>query len=181
LDNNYTPKKIGNFNIPKTLIETKVDTLAILEIMLRKNIATWEEIDEIREAVVIHLNAIYPELQLTYSTPKPLYQEAGFDKKEEPQKPLFYTAPPPELEKIEPVKKEVQKEVPLYQTNQPKILQQKNITPKNDEKKEETKQEIVEKKEDLNSNTDNNKTSNIPPKIVLGPPKILTTPPRKKL
>ena len=43
----YTPKKIGNFNIPKSVIECKIDTLAILELMLRKNIASWEEIDEI--------------------------------------------------------------------------------------------------------------------------------------
>lgn len=184
MDNNYTPKKIGNFNIPKTLIETKVDTLAILELMLRKNIATWEEIDEIREAVVIHLNAIYPELQLSYSTPKPLYQEAGFDKKEEPAKPLYYSVPPPEIEKVEPIKKETPKELPLYQTNQPKILQQQKVNnniQQNIQQKEEIKEEIKrdlqsqEQKEEIKQNI------NTPPKIVSGPPKILTTPPRKKL
>lgn len=185
MDNNYTPKKIGNFNIPKTLIETKVDTLAILELMLRKNIATWEEIDEIREAVVIHLNAIYPELQLSYSTPKPLYQEAGFDKKEEPAKPLFYTPPPPELEKIETVKKDTPKEIPLYQTNQPKILQQKTapvIQQKEEikeELKQEIKQEVQEQREEIKSAPVN--PISPPPKIVTGPPKILTNPPRKKI
>lgn len=184
MDNNYTPKKIGNFNIPKTLIETKVDTLAILEVMLRKNIATWEEIDEIREAVVMHLNAIYPELQLSYATPKPLYQEAGFDKKDEPAKPLFYTPPPPELEKIETVKKEAPKEMPLYQTNQPKILQQRTgpvIQQKEEireEVKKEIKQEVQEQREEVKAPVNPVST---PPKIMTGPPKILTTPPRKKM
>lgn len=177
MDNNYTPKKIGNFNIPKTLIETKVDTLAILELMLRKNIATWEEIDEIREAVVMHLNAIYPELQLSYATPKPLYQEAGFDKKEEPAKPLFYTPPAPELEKIETVKKEVPKEMPLYQTNQPKILQQRTAPVV--QQKEEIKEEIQEQREEIKAVPVNPVST--PPKIMSGPPKILTTPPRKKM
>jgi hypothetical protein len=94
--NDYTPKKIGNFNIPKSVIECKIDTLAILELMLRKNIASWEEIDEIREAVVLHLNVMFPELQLTYSTPPPMKEEAPFMPPEAPAKPLFYSAPPPD-------------------------------------------------------------------------------------
>lgn len=89
------PKKIGNFNIPKTVIECKVDTLAFLEILLRKNLVSWEEIEEIREAVVMHMNIMYPELQLSYSSPPPLKDQAPFPVEE--KKPLFYSAPPPEL------------------------------------------------------------------------------------
>ncbi|MEK7432356.1 MAG: hypothetical protein AABZ74_04425, partial [Cyanobacteriota bacterium] len=74
--NNSTPKKIGNFNIPKTVIECKVDTLAFLELLLRKKIATWDEIEEVRETVVLHMNVIYPELQLSYSSPAPLKDQA---------------------------------------------------------------------------------------------------------
>ncbi len=104
LNDNVTPKKIGSFNIPKSVIECKIDTLAILELLLRKNVASWEEIDEIREAVVMHLNVMYPELQLTYQTPKPLKDEAPIPGTEpqQPQKPLFYSAPPPEVTNASP-------------------------------------------------------------------------------
>lgn len=95
--NNSTPKKIGNFNIPKTVIECKVDTLAFLELLLRKKIATWDEIEEVRETVVLHMNVIYPELQLSYSSPAPLKDQAPLPNSEEAKKPLFYSAPPPEV------------------------------------------------------------------------------------
>src|SRR3712207_9558577 len=48
---NTVPKIVGGFNIPKTVIETKVDTLTFLELLLRKGLCTDEEIDEIRAAV----------------------------------------------------------------------------------------------------------------------------------
>ncbi len=64
------PGLIGNFNIPKSVIENKVDVLTFLELMVRKGIVTPEELDEIRSAVVAHLNAAYPELELSYSTPE---------------------------------------------------------------------------------------------------------------
>jgi hypothetical protein len=117
----YTPKKIGNFNIPKSVIECKIDTLAILELMLRKNIASWEEIDEIREAVVLHLNVMFPELQLTYTTPPPLKEEAPFTAPEQPAKPLFYSAPPPEGANapVDEGKPKAAAPPPLFQNVQP--------------------------------------------------------------
>lgn len=63
------PGLIGNFNIPKAVIENKVDVLTFLELMVRKGIVSAEELDDIRSAVVAHLNAAYPELELSYSTP----------------------------------------------------------------------------------------------------------------
>lgn len=64
------PGLIGNFNIPKAVIENKVDALTFLELMVRKGIVTPEELDDIRSAVVAHLNAAFPELELSYSTPE---------------------------------------------------------------------------------------------------------------
>lgn len=64
------PGLIGNFNIPKAVIENKVDVLTFLELMVRKGIVTPEELDDIRSAVVAHLNAAFPELELSYSTPE---------------------------------------------------------------------------------------------------------------
>lgn len=127
----YTPKKIGNFNIPKTIIECKVDSLAFLELLLRKNIATWDEIEEIRAAVVLHLNVMYPDLQLSYATPQSLKDQAPIAAPEDPAKPLFYSAPPPEVlnatqASSNPTPNEAPKPVagsPLYHTAQPKILQ----------------------------------------------------------
>ena len=63
------PGLIGNFNIPKAVIENKVDVLTFLELMVRKGVVTAAELDEIRAAVVAHLNAAYPELDLSYTTP----------------------------------------------------------------------------------------------------------------
>lgn len=127
------PKKIGNFNIPKTVIECKVDTLAFLELLLRKKLVTWDEIEEVREAVVMHMNIMYPELQLSYSSPPPLKDQAPLP--EEEKKPLFYSAPPPDLvgqtvpapSPVEPVAEtpKVQSNTasPLYaaSVNQPRI------------------------------------------------------------
>jgi hypothetical protein len=100
-------KIVGGFNIPKSVIETKVDTLTFLELLLRKGLATAEEIDEIREAVVLHLNVLYPELQLTYSTPTPLADQVSQVSDSAPAKaasapisaaaPLFIDAPPPKF------------------------------------------------------------------------------------
>jgi hypothetical protein len=64
------PGLIGNFNIPKAVIENKVDVLTFLELMVRKGIVTPEELDDIRSAVVAHLNSAFPELELSYSTPE---------------------------------------------------------------------------------------------------------------
>lgn len=64
------PGLIGNFNIPKAVIENKVDVLTFLELMVRKGIVTPEELDDIRSAVVAHLNAAFPELELSYTTPE---------------------------------------------------------------------------------------------------------------
>lgn len=97
---NVTPKKIGNFNVPKNVIECKIDTLAFLELLLRKNICTWEEVEEVREAVVMHLNVIFPELQLSYTTPQPLREQAPITPPEQPQKPLYYTANPTDIENV---------------------------------------------------------------------------------
>ncbi len=63
------PGLIGNFNIPKAVIENKVDVLTFLELMVRKGVVTAAELDDIRAAVVAHLNAAYPELDLSYTTP----------------------------------------------------------------------------------------------------------------
>jgi len=68
---NSVPKLVGGFNIPKAVIENKVDVLTFLELMVRKNIVTPQELDEIRGAVVAHLNAAYPDLQLSYNTAGP--------------------------------------------------------------------------------------------------------------
>lgn len=72
----FIPGLIGNFNIPKAVIENKVDVLTFLELMVRKNIITAQELDEVRAAVVAHLNAAYPELELSYSTPEELARQA---------------------------------------------------------------------------------------------------------
>jgi len=72
----FIPGLIGNFNIPKAVIENKVDVLTFLELMVRKNIITAQELDEVRAAVVAHLNAAYPELELSYSTPEELAKQA---------------------------------------------------------------------------------------------------------
>lgn len=71
------PGLIGNFNIPKAVIENKVDVLTFLELMVRKGVVSAQELDEIRAAVVAHLNAIYPELDLQYATPESMGQQAG--------------------------------------------------------------------------------------------------------
>ncbi|PKL78060.1 MAG: hypothetical protein CVV27_03975, partial [Candidatus Melainabacteria bacterium HGW-Melainabacteria-1] len=57
--------------------ENKVDVLTFLELMVRKGIVTAQELDEIRAAVVAHLNAAYPELELSYSTPEELARAAS--------------------------------------------------------------------------------------------------------
>ncbi|HEY9841127.1 MAG: hypothetical protein ACAI44_02050 [Candidatus Sericytochromatia bacterium] len=73
----FIPGLIGNFNIPKAVIENKVDVLTFLELMVRKNIISAQELDEVRAAVVAHLNAAYPELELSYSTPEELAKQAS--------------------------------------------------------------------------------------------------------
>jgi hypothetical protein len=73
---NTVPKTIGGFNIPKAVIENKVDVLTFLEILVRKNIITPEELDSVRAAVVAHLNIMYPELQLSYTTPEAMASQA---------------------------------------------------------------------------------------------------------
>lgn len=83
----FIPGLIGNFNIPKAVIENKVDVLTFLELMVRKGIITAQELDEVRAAVVAHLNAAYPELELSYSTPEELAKSA-------PQPPLATTPAP---------------------------------------------------------------------------------------
>ena len=103
---NTVPKIVGNFNIPKAVIESKVDTLTFLELLLRKGLATDEEIDEIRSAVVAHLNVMYPDLRLTYATPLPLAEQAPLEQQQQqptttikagPAAPLFIDAPPPKF------------------------------------------------------------------------------------
>lgn len=73
---NTVPKTIGGFNIPKAVIENKVDVLTFLEILVRKNIISAEELDSVRAAVVAHLNIMYPELQLSYTTPEAMASQA---------------------------------------------------------------------------------------------------------
>ena len=89
------PKIIGGFNLPKAVIESKVDTLTFLEILIRKNIITPDELDEIRAAVVEHLNILYPELDLSYTTPPPLGQQVGNQPIQ--QSLLNPMAPPPKF------------------------------------------------------------------------------------
>lgn len=92
---NSVPKLVGGFNIPKAVIENKVDVLTFLEIMVRKNIVTPQELDEIRGAVVAHLNAAYPDLQLSYNTAGPPIPP--------PAKPMgaaFQSAPPPVIQPV---------------------------------------------------------------------------------
>ncbi|MFN8578470.1 MAG: hypothetical protein U0354_16695 [Candidatus Sericytochromatia bacterium] len=186
---NVTPKKIGNFNVPKNVIECKVDTLTFLEILLRKNICTWEEIEEIREVVVMHLNVIFPELQLSYSTPAPLKDQAPLTPPEQPQKPLYYTPSPTEFETVnnsEPEKQEQPQTPqqatqstgtnPLYHTNQPKILSANKPNPSAGIKP-------------INNNpvqapqAGANNPNPAPKPLIpnAGPPKILNAPPRKKI
>jgi len=90
------PKTIGGFNIPKAVIEAKVDTLTFLEILIRKGIITAEELDEIRGAVVEHLNILYPELKLSYTTPPALSEQAPQVSKPQTTLPL-YASPPPNI------------------------------------------------------------------------------------
>lgn len=100
------PKTIGGFNIPKAVIEAKVDTLTFLEILVRKGLVTTEELDEIRATVVEHLNVLYPELKLSYTTPPPLSEQAPIQAQaaqpvaakpviKPGTPPLFVPAPPP--------------------------------------------------------------------------------------
>jgi len=183
INDNVTPKKIGNFNIPKTIIECKVDTLSVLELMLRKNIATWEEIDEIREAVVMHLNVLYPELQLTYSTPTPLKEEAPLPNQEQKvQKPLFYTAPPPELNtentstesSVQPPKVAPQSATPkiTQYSAKPFVQQNQPIQPR------EKSSEIKEDENEEEQVTETSKQAYNSPKVM---PKMMPTPPRRKI
>ena len=111
LNSEATPKSIGNFNIPKAVIENKVDTLAFLEILVRKNIISTTELDEIRAAVVQHLNQLFPELELSYTTPEALASVAPLPENmvappeeapegalaQNPSKPLYHSAPPPKF------------------------------------------------------------------------------------
>jgi len=161
-----TPKKIGNFNIPKTIIECKVDTLTILELLLRKNLATWEEIDEIREAVVMHLNVLYPELQLTYSTPAPLKEEAPLPNQQEPkvQKPLFYSAPAPDLSE------NIQAESKIAPSSSAPKITQYSAKPFVQQNK------AVENVSEVKENTEQ-ETNEAPKKVM---PKMMPTPPRRK-
>lgn len=94
------PGLIGNFNIPKSVIENKVDVLTFLELMVRKGIVSPEELDEIRSAVVAHLNAAYPELELSYSTPAAGAKGGPFNPptpKAPPQQNPFGTASKPSI------------------------------------------------------------------------------------
>lgn len=110
IDSEVTPKNIGNFNIPKAVIENKVDTLAFLEILVRKQIISTTELDEIRAAVVAHLNQLYPELELSYTTPEALASQAPLPESmiaqpeagsegvnQAPAKPLYHSASPPKF------------------------------------------------------------------------------------
>jgi hypothetical protein len=86
---NSVPKIVGGFNIPKAVIENKVDVLTFLEILVRKNIVSSQELDDIRAAVVEHLNAAYPELQLSVANGSPIPPPA------KPAQQAFMSAPPP--------------------------------------------------------------------------------------
>lgn len=108
------PGLIGNFNIPKAVIENKIDVLAFLEIMVRKEIITANELDEIRAAVVAHLNAIYPQLELSYATPESMGQQAGLGGSALPQQPAAKAAPPLYQPKSAPIGKPVS--IPAGQT-----------------------------------------------------------------
>ena len=83
----FIPGLIGNFNIPKSVIENKVDVLTFLELLVRKKIITASELDEVRASVVAHLNAIYPELELQYATPESMGQQAGLGGSSLPPQP----------------------------------------------------------------------------------------------
>lgn len=193
---NMTPKKIGNFNIPKNVIECKVDTLAFLEVLLRKNICTWEEIEEIREAVVMHLNVIFPELQLSYSTPAPLNEQAPLTPPEQPQKPLYYTPSPTEFETVNSPEPKAEaprpaENKPLFYNAPPKVMSakpgQSTIKPIN--------QNLAQAQQTSAKETEGNDAPPAPeaqagntappsPKPgfpTAGPPKILNAPPRKKM
>ena len=166
----YTPKKIGNFNVPKTLIECKVDTLAFLEVLLRKNIATWDEIEEIREAVVLHMNVMYPELQFSYTTPQPLKDQAPITPPDEPAKPLFYSAPPPE---VLAAQQGGATSSPLYASAQPKIMPG-NAAPK-------VTQQTVRTEGVAPAAGGEVKATEAPKPFAGGQPKIMTNVPRKKI
>ena len=86
---NSVPKMVGGFNIPKAVIENKVDVLTFLEILVRKNIVSSQELDDIRAAVVEHLNAAYPDLQLSVASGSPIPPPA------KPAQQAFMSAPPP--------------------------------------------------------------------------------------
>lgn len=75
------PGIIGGMNLPKTVIENKVDVLTFLEILVRKEVITAKELDEVREAVVAHLNAMFPALELAYTTPDSMAKQAGMEPK----------------------------------------------------------------------------------------------------
>jgi hypothetical protein len=92
---NSVPKLVGGFNIPKAVIENKVDVLTFLEILVRKNIVTPQELDDIRGAVVAHLNAAYPDLQLSYNTPG-----APIPPPAKPMNSAFVSAPPPVMQPV---------------------------------------------------------------------------------
>lgn len=94
---NSVPKIIGGFNIPKAVIENKVDVLTFLEILVRKNLVTAQELDEIRAAVVAHLNAAYPDLQLSLSTGSPIPPPA------QPMSQAFASASPAQMPAAPPV------------------------------------------------------------------------------
>jgi hypothetical protein len=200
-NDNFTPKKIGNFNIPKNVIECKIDTLAVLELLLRKNVASWEEIDEIREAVVMHMNVMYPELQLTYSTPQPMKDEAPIGPPDQPQKPLFYSAPPPEVAnmgntpevKEDPkAKPPLSSTPPLYQNAQPPKITSSMPRPGGPSPaRPVTLNQPVETPSESAPAAGTNETNpaqpvpnpNAPKPMFpnAGPPKILSNPPRKKI
>ncbi len=195
---NVTPKKIGNFNIPKNVIECKVDTLTFLEILLRKNICSWEEIEEIRETVVMHLNVIFPELQLSYSTPAPLKDQAPLTPPEQPQKPLYYTPSPNEFETVNQQAPEVKQEAPkapevkpLYHSAPPKVISatkssQSAIRPINQTPSSTpvAQPEAQAQAETTAPQPQAGINPNPTPKPLIpnaGPPKILNAPPRKKM
>lgn len=92
---NSVPKIIGGFNIPKAVIENKVDVLTFLEILVRKNLVTAQELDDIRAAVVDHLNAAYPDLQLSMSAGSPIPPPA------KPMNQAFVSAPPPKTQPMQ--------------------------------------------------------------------------------
>lgn len=92
---NSVPKLVGGFNIPKAVIENKVDVLTFLELMVRKNIVSAQELDEIRAAVVAHLNAAYPDLQLSYNTAGPPIPPPA-----KTMASAFQPAPPPVIQPV---------------------------------------------------------------------------------